>query len=204
MRSSTAQSLKFWITTLSLILIGGLAHGEQAVSFSLQDTEGREHKLADYRGKIVVLEFTNYHCPFVKKHYQKSANLPDLQKTYRSKGVVWLSICSSAPGKQGYMDSSAIKKEQALNGAAPSAYLIDADGRVGKALKAKVTPHLFVIGPKGDVVYGGGIDSIKSTKASDIAKAVPHLKHALDELLAGNPVSVKTSKAYGCSIKYAR
>ena len=175
-----------------------------APSFELKDSTGKTHSLSDYKDKIVVLEFVNYSCPFVKKHYDASGNIPSLQKAYKDKGVIWLSVCSSAEGKQGNFSSSELKKIHAKNGAQPSAYLIDASGLVGKAYGAKVTPHIFIIGKSGSLAYQGGIDSKKSTKASDIASAKPYVKNALDQLLAGKSVTTTKTKAYGCSVKYAK
>ena len=185
---------------LCLMSVGLFA--KTAPEFSLKDIDGKEYKLADYKGKIVVLEYVNYSCPFVKKHYNNSGNIPKLQDTYKGKDVIWLSICSSAEGKQGNYPVSKIKEIQSDNGASPTAYLIDADGKVGKSYRARVTPHIFIIDKAGAIAYDGGIDSIKSTKAADIKKATPYVKNALDELLAGKKVTVNKSKPYGCGVKY--
>lgn len=176
--------------------------GEPAPNFTLPAHDGKTHSLADYKGKTVVLEWTNAECPFVKKHYS-GGNMQGLQKTYTGKDVVWLSINSSAPGKQGAVDAAgatAIVKEK---GAAPTLVMLDAKGEVGKLYEAKTTPHMYVIDKTGKLVYAGGIDSESSADPADIAKATPYVKNALDEVLAGKPVSTAVTKPYGCSIKYA-
>jgi len=187
-----------------MIAVSTTLFAKNAPSFELKDSTGKTHSLSDYKDKIVVLEFVNYSCPFVKKHYDASGNIPSLQKAYKDKGVIWLSVCSSAEGKQGNFSASELTKLHAKNGAQPSAYLIDDSGLVGKAYGAKVTPHIFIIDKSGSLAYQGGIDSKKSTKASDIASAEPYVKNALNELLAGKPVSTTKTKAYGCGIKYAK
>lgn len=172
-----------------------------APGFTLTDSEGKEHSLADFKGKYVVLEWVNYDCPFVRKHY-RSGNMQQLQKTYRDKGVVWLSICSSAPGKQGHFELDDLKERIAEEEATPTAYLIDADGIVGKEYEAKTTPHMFVINPEGNLIYAGAIDDIASTDRDDIDKATNYVKAALDAGMAGEPVVVQSTKSYGCSVKY--
>jgi hypothetical protein len=149
----------------------------------------------------VVLEWVNYDCPFVKKHYG-SGNLPKLQKAYTGKGVVWLTINSSAPGKQGNFTSAEIESRSKAAGAAFSAYLLDSDGTVGRAYGAKTTPHMYVIDPAGKLVYAGGIDDKPSTDVADIASAKNFVSAALDEGMAGKAISVATSTPYGCSVKY--
>ena len=191
----------FYLLALSL---STTLFANTALEFELKDAKGNAHKLSDYKGKTVVIEFINYACPFVKKHYDASGNIPKLQKNFRNEGVIWLSICSSGKGKQGNYSSTELKKIQQSNGASPSAYLLDEDGIVGKAFGAKVTPHIFIIDTAGKLVYQGGIDSKKSTKASDIDKAEPYVKNALNELKQGKSVSKEKTKPYGCGIKYAK
>ena len=174
--------------------------GEPAPAFSTTDSNGKTVQLADYRGKFVVLEWSNAECPFVKKHY--AGNMQALQKEETAKGVAWLTVISSAPGKQGHVDgkqANALTKER---GAAPTAVLLDPTGKIGHAYDAKTTPHMFVIDPKGTLVYMGGIDSIASADAEDIPKAKPYVKLALAEALAGKPVTESVTKPYGCGIKY--
>lgn len=172
-----------------------------APDFTLVDSEGSRHSLTDFQGKWVVLEWVNYDCPFVRKHYG-SGNMQRLQKTYTEKGVVWLSVCSSAPGKQGHFSGSELKERIAKEKGAQTAYLVDEDGTVGKAYDAKTTPHMFIVDPKGILVYAGGIDDIASTNQDDIAKAVNYVGAALDAAMAGKPIATKGSKPYGCSVKY--
>jgi hypothetical protein len=177
------------------------AVGQAAPDFTLTDTNGKRHTLSQYKGKIVVLEWVNFECPFVGKHYQ-SGHMQQLQKTYTGRGVAWLSVNSSAPGKQGHYDAervNALVKEKA---ASPTAYLLDTDGTVGRAYGAKTTPHMFVIDAKGTLLYAGGIDDTPSTDLADIATARNYVSAALDEVLAGQPVKVTSSQPYGCSVKY--
>ena len=174
--------------------------GEAAPAFSTTDSNGKTVQLADYRGKFVVLEWSNAECPFVKKHY--AGNMQALQKEETAKGVAWLTVISSAPGKQGHVDgkqANALTKER---GAAPTAVLLDPTGKIGHAYEAKTTPHMFVIDPKGTLVYMGGIDSIASADVEDIPKAKPYVKLALAEAMAGKPVTEAVTKPYGCGIKY--
>jgi len=175
--------------------------GKPASDFTATDSNGKSHSLSDYKGKVVVLEWLNHGCPYVKKHYD-SGNMQKLQKTYTEKGVVWLSIISSAPGRQGYSTpeeaNETIKQKQAF----PTALLLDPDGIVGKLYDAKTTPHMYIIDSEGILVYNGAIDDIRSTNANDIANAKNYVQLALDELLAGKEITVKTSRPYGCSVKY--
>jgi peroxiredoxin len=175
--------------------------GRPAPGFTLTDSNGTPRALAGYRGKLVVLEWWNPECPFVGKHYG-SGNMQTLQKTWTGKGVVWLTVDSSAPGKQGHVDgprANALMKER---GASPTAVLLDPDGKVGRAYGAKTTPHMFVIDARGTVVYAGGIDDKPSTDRADVAPARNYVQAALDETMAGKPVTTPTSQPYGCSVKY--
>ncbi len=173
-----------------------------APAFTLTSATGASVSLADHRGKVVVLEWVNYDCPFVKKHYGAAGNMPALQREWTGKGVVWLSICSSAAGKQGHFTGQALTSRIAAEGASPTAYLIDADGTVGRAYAARNTPYMVIIAADGTVAYAGAIDSIRSTKAEDVAKATNHVAVALGELMAGKPVTTAKTAAYGCSVKY--
>jgi peroxiredoxin len=172
-----------------------------APPFTLSDQNGSTHSLSDFKGKTVVLEWVNFDCPFVRKHYN-SGNMQKLQKEYTAKGVVWLSVCSSAPGKQGYFKGDELKQRLGKEKAAPTAYLIDAEGNVGKAYGARTTPHMFVINKDGVLVYAGAIDDIASTDVDDIGKAKNDVAASLDAVMAGKPVEVKSSKSYGCGVKY--
>lgn len=149
----------------------------------------------------MVLEWSNDGCPFVQKHY-KSGNMQALQKAYTARNVVWLTVLSSAPGKQGHVDGAGADRLSSERGAAPTAVLLDASGALGKRYDAKTTPHLFVIDGNGVLAYAGAIDSIPSADAEDVAKATPYLKQALDAVLAGKPVAQPATPPYGCSIKY--
>ena len=184
-----------------LLLAADAKVGKPAPDFTLMDSHGKKHSLSDYKGKFVVLEWVNFGCPFVKKHYN-SGNMRKLQKIYTEKGVVWLSICSSAKGKQGYFETKKINQLLKEKGAAPTAYLTDAEGTVGKMYGAKTTPHMFVIDTTGVLIYAGGIDDKPSTKLKDIDGAFNYVQAALDSALAGKPVKIKTARPYGCSVKY--
>jgi len=175
--------------------------GQPAPAFTLTDTNDKTHNLADYKGKFVVLEWFNQQCPFVKKHYD-SANMQKLQKEYTKKGVVWLSICSSAEGRPGYFSPTEHNKMFAEKKAAPTAILIDSDGKVGHLYGAKSTPDMFVINPKGILIYAGAIDDKPSPDMSDIATAKNYVKAALDEAMSGKSVAIASTKSYGCSVKY--
>ena len=175
--------------------------GQPAPSFTLTDVAGQKRSLADFKGKTVVLEWVNFDCPFVGKHYG-SGNMQKLQKTYTGKGVVWLQVNSSAPGKQGHFPPAAVLEKNKERGAASTAYLLDGDGRVGQLYGARTTPHMYVVDTKGTLVYAGGIDDTPSTDEADVATAKNFVSAALDETLAGKPVTVATSQPYGCSVKY--
>lgn len=176
--------------------------GAPAPNFTLKDCTGKERSLADFKGKTLVLEWTNPGCPFVKKHYG-SGNMQKLQKDATAKGVVWLTICSSAPGKQGNMTPADVEKRCKEIDAAATAYLLDEDGKVGKLYGAKRTPEMYVINKEGILIYHGAIDDKKSPDPTDIASAKNYVDAALKETLAGKPVSTPKTEAYGCSVKYA-
>jgi peroxiredoxin len=175
--------------------------GEQAPALELRDADGKTAKLGDYKGKYVVLEWVNFQCPFVGKQYG-SGNMQELQKRYTAKGVVWLSICSSAPGKQGYVTGSQAKELVKERNGSPTRFLLDPKGKVGKAYGAKTTPHMFVIDPKGTVIYNGAIDDKPSTKREDVATAKNYLAAALDASMSGGKVEMAATQPYGCSVKY--
>ena len=173
-----------------------------APNFSLSNTYGETVSLSDYKGKYVVLEWTNHLCPYVVKHYG-SDNMQSLQRKYAEQDVVWLSIISSAPGKQGYVDADKANELTKTRGAEPSHVLFDPTGEVGKMYSAKTTPHMYIIDPNGELRYAGGIDSIKSANPDDIPKAENFLDMGLTALLSGQEVTRKLTPPYGCSIKYA-
>ncbi|MCC7439381.1 MAG: thioredoxin family protein [Armatimonadetes bacterium] len=173
----------------------------KAQDFTLVDAEGQPHKLSDYAGKYVVIEWLNHGCPFVQKHYN-SKNMQSLQKKYTDKGVIWLSIISSAPGKQGHSTPEQALAQMAEKGASPTAVLIDEDGAVGKMYGARTTPHMFVVAPDQTVIYQGAIDNIRSADPEDVPNATNYVGQALDESMSGQPVSVGITQPYGCSVKY--
>ncbi len=176
--------------------------GEAAPEFSLPGVDGKTVNLADFKGKTVVLEWFNKDCPFVRKHYD-SKNMQNLQKEITGKEVVWLMINSSAEGKEGHETAAAGLETLTKEGAAPTAYLLDADGKVGKLYDAKTTPHMFVIDKEGKLAYAGAIDDKASAYASDIEGAKNYVRAAVDALLAGQTVAEASTKSYGCSVKYA-
>jgi peroxiredoxin len=200
--SILASGLALVVAFVPPAVAAGAVVGSAAPAFSLSDTRGKPHRLADFAGKLVVLEWVNFDCPFVGKHYG-SGSMQKLQKEYTGKGVVWLSIGSSAPGKQGHYAADKLNTLISERGAAPTAYLLDEDGKVGRVYGAKTTPHMFIVDPKGMLIYAGGIDDTPSTDEADIASARNYVRAALDEALAGKAVTTPTSPPYGCSVKYA-
>ena len=175
--------------------------GQAAPNFKLADANGKAVSLSDFRGKTVVLEWHNPGCPFVKKHYD-SGNMQKSQAAAAKDNVVWLTINSGAPGKQGHMNGAEAKALVAKAGARPAAYLLDPRGVVGKTYDAKTTPHMYVVNKAGTLVYAGGIDDKPTANPADINGARNHVLAALAELKAGKAVSVTTSRPYGCSVKY--
>ncbi|PWQ93324.1 thioredoxin family protein [Leucothrix pacifica] len=174
--------------------------GQPAPDFQLIGSDGKTHKLSDYADKTVVLEWTNHDCPYVRKHY-RSGNMQKLQKQYTDKGVMWLSVISSAPGKQGYVSADEANKLTTSRDAAPTQVLLDPKGEVGRAYGARTTPHMYVI-EKGVMRYMGGIDSIASASTSDIEEAEPYVELALNSMLEGKPLAKAVTRPYGCSVKY--
>jgi peroxiredoxin len=193
-------------TPLVLPLFSGTALaatvGEAAPAFELKDTNGKTVRLADFKGKHVVLEWTNPGCPFVVKHYG-SQNMQALQKDATAKNVVWLTVNSTAKSASDYLEPAALQSKLVKDwGGAPSAVLMDESGSTGRAYAAKTTPHMYVIDPAGKLVFAGGIDDKRSANPADIKTAKNHVKAALSETLAGKAVSTPTATPYGCSIKY--
>ncbi|RZI78528.1 MAG: thioredoxin family protein [Variovorax sp.] len=187
-------------------LMGTAAHaapavGQKAPDFVAVDTGGKQHRLSDFAGKFVVLEWTNPGCPFVRKHYG-SGNMPATQKAATAKGAVWLAVNSTERAASDYLKPAALASWMNEQGAAPTATLMDEDGVIGQAYGARTTPHMFIIDPKGVLVYAGGIDSIASSRPDDIKAATNYVTQALGEVYGGKPISAASTKAYGCSVKY--
>lgn len=195
-----------------LVMLGGMVMiatlafaarvGEPAPDFTATDSNGQAHHLSDYRGKFVVLEWTNRGCPYTKKHYD-SGNMQRLQQEWTAKGVIWLTVLSSASGKQGYMtaveENAYLKQENAH----PTAALLDPTGALGHLYDAKTSPQMFVINPQGALIYDGAIDDRPTTDVADIQGAKNYLTLALEEATAGKSVSRPVTRPYGCSVKYS-
>lgn len=175
--------------------------GQPAPTFVATDSNGKAVRLADYKGKTVILEWTNSGCPFVQKHYG-SGNMQKTQGAARDAGVVWLTVNSGAPGKQGHFSGAQANAYVAGQKAKPSAYLIDSRGVIGRGYDAKTTPQIAIVDPAGTLVYQGGIDDKPTADPADIAGARNHVLAALDEMKAGKPISVAETRPYGCAVKY--
>lgn len=175
--------------------------GKKAPAFTLTDINGKPYSLSDASGKFVVLEWINHGCPFVKKHYETN-NMQNLQKEYTAKGVIWLSIASSAKGKEGYMAAEEWVANAPQYNSGATDVLLDEKGTVGKSYGAKTTPHMFVIDPAGTLINAGAIDDKPTYEKDTVPGAKNYVKAALDEAMAGKKVSVAETKSYGCSVKY--
>ena len=175
--------------------------GQSAPDFSGTGSDGKNYHLADYRGKYVVLEWHNNGCPYTQKHYN-SGDMQRLQKEWTEKGVVWFTVISSAPGKQGYINANAENAYMAKMGAAPTAALLDPTGAIGHLYDAKTTPQMIVINPQGVVVYDGAIDNRPTSNLKDISGATNYVRLALEQSLSGKPVETAATRPYGCSVKY--
>ena len=176
--------------------------GNPAPPFTLPSSNGPGVTLADLRGKVVVLEWTNHDCPYVRKHYDTS-NMQSLQKEATGQGVAWLTVISSAPGTQGHVTAAQANALTATRSAAPTAVLFDPTGVVGKAYGATNTPHMYVITKDGTLVYAGAIDDKPTTRKSDVQGAHNYVRAALAAVAAGQPVKEPVTRAYGCTVKYA-
>src|SRR5271168_1393127 len=185
----------------ALPLILSWKNGEPAPEFTGTASNGKTVRLADYRGKYVVLEWHNNGCPYVGKHY-KSGNMQRLQKQWTGQGVVWLTILSSAPGNQGYVTASQENDYLAKMQAAPTAALLDPTGQIGHLYDAKTSPQMIVINPQGVVIYDGAIDDKPTTDLNDVPGATNYVSRALEEVMAGKPVETAATRPYGCSVKY--
>ena len=199
------MKFKILITFLISFLSMGEANVDRkAPEFSLLNQDNERVLLSQFKGKNVVLEWTNHECPFVKRHYETN-NMQELQKNYTDQNVVWLSIVSSAPKKQGFINNKQAKELTVQRGAHPSHVLIDENGDVGRLYKAKTTPHMYVIDGSGMLRYNGAIDNLGMTGAlfnTDLSKAKNYVRLAMDALLGGSDVLEKETRPYGCSVKY--
>ena len=175
--------------------------GQPAPDFTLTDVSGKAVKLADQKGKYVVLEWVNPDCPYVQKHYN-SANMPNLQKEYGGRQVVWLTINSTREGHSEFKSPQQMSGWMKEKGGTPAATLLDRDSKVGKMYGAVTTPHMYVIDPKGTLVYAGAIDDKRSTNLADVKTAKNYVRVALEESMAGKPVSNASTSPYGCTVKY--
>jgi len=182
-------------------VLAGIRIGSIAPEFTLPGADGKQYHLSQFKGKTVVLEWFNHQCPFVRKHYN-SNNMQNIQKRYQQKGIVWLAVLSSAPGKQGYLEAKEAQRVFAENGARLTAALLDPSGKIGKLYGAKTTPHMYIIDPQGNLVYNGAIDNISSANPADIKRATNYVSKALDQSLNGSPISNAQTRPYGCSVKY--
>jgi len=192
---------------VSLLFSGGeaqasVANGAQAPDFSVQDANGQTRRLSEFRGRTVVLEWTNHGCPYVRKHYD-SRNMQTLQQEATADGVVWLQIISSAPGEQGYLDAAGARARVQTDNAHPTATLLDPTGTVGRAYGAMTTPHMYVINAQGVLVYQGAIDDRPSARPASLEGATNYVRAALADVAAGRPVRTAQTTPYGCNVKYA-
>ncbi|HTC93135.1 MAG TPA: redoxin domain-containing protein [Terriglobales bacterium] len=190
---------------LGLLLFSAAAFaarvGESAPDFTATDSNGKVQKLSDYKGKFVVLEWTNQSCPYTRKHYE-SGNMQKLQKEWTQKGVAWFTVVSSAPGAQGYVTATEENDYVKKVNAAPTAVLLDPKGDLGHLFAAKTTPHMFIIDPSGKLIYNGAIDDHPTTDVSDIAGSTNYVSQALEQAMSGKPIAEAATRPYGCSVKY--
>lgn len=198
------NSLIVSCSVLAMVAAGfAVKVGEPAPGFGAVDSTGKMQRLSDYKGKYVVLEWHNQGCPFTQKHYE-SGNMQRLQKEWTAKGVVWLTVISSAPGKQGFVTPSQENDYLKKMNAVPTAVLMDPAGTLGHLYDAKTTPDMYIIGPAGNLIYEGAIDDKPTTEQSDIAGAKNYVNAALTEAKGGKPVSDPATRPYGCSVKYGK
>lgn len=197
--------MKAAVTVATLVLAWGSAFalkpGEQAPDFKGTDSNGKTQTLAQYRGKYVVLEWTNRDCPYTRKHYA-SGNMEALQKQWTAKGVVWLTVISSAPGEQGYATAAQENEYLEKMHAAPTAVVLDPSGGIGRLYDAKTTPNMFVVDPSGKLVYEGAIDDQPTPDPASLKDARNFVSAALEQSMSGQPVATPVTRPYGCSVKY--
>ena len=199
--------LKLLTTTLAAVAVAGAAFaagpdlGKPAPDFAAADTTGKPVKLSDFKGKLVILEWSNHQCPYVRKHYG-AGNMQKTQEAARAMGVTWITIISSAPGEQGHVNAAEANKLTTERNAKPHHVVLDPKGQIGRLYVARVTPHMFIIGTDGKLLYKGGIDSIRSSRQSDIASAKNYVTAALGEIKGGKQIADADTVAYGCTIHY--
>ena len=201
------RKVSSWVVFVSTLLVfaprvWAVRVGEPAPDFTATDSNGAVRHLSDYKGKFVVLEWSNRGCPYVRKHYG-SGNMQRLQQEWTGRGITWLTVISSAPGTQGYVTAGEENAQLEKTNARPTAALLDPTGQVGHLYDAKTSPHMFVINPQGILIYDGAIDDKPTTDRADVATAKNYVSQALNEAMAGKGVSLRTSRPYGCSVKYA-
>jgi AhpC/TSA family len=198
---SHRKLLSFILTALTLPAIA-VTPGTSAPDFKGTDSTGAQHTLSEYRGKFVVLEWANQGCPYDRKHYL-SGSMESQQREWTAKGVIWLSVISSAPGEQGYVTPAEENTYLKTMHAAPTAALLDPNGTIGRLYEAKTTPHIFVIDPTGKLIYQGAIDDKPTTEQEDLKGARNYLNETLNAAMAGKPIQVASTRPYGCTVKYA-
>jgi peroxiredoxin len=189
------------LITFSLTTYAGVEVGKAAPDFTGVDSNGKQHSLSQYKGKTVVLEWTNHDCPYVKKHYN-SGNMQKLQKDATANDIVWLSIISSKPGKQGHVSSKQANQLTQSRNAAPTAVILDESSEIGMLYGAKTTPHMYIVDKSGQLVYMGGIDDNPSKNEDDIPTSKNYVSAGLDALAAGKSIENSITRPYGCSVKY--
>jgi peroxiredoxin len=192
-----------YLLALFILLATALAArvGEAAPDFTATDSNGKTHHLSDYKGKYVVLEWHNQGCPYTRKHYD-SGNMQHLQKEWTARGVVWFTVISSAPGTQGYVTAGEENQYVRKIKASPTAVLLDPDGALGHLYAARTTPHMYIIDPRGTLIYNGAIDDHPTSDAADIASSRNYVSSALEAAMTGKPVTDPATRPYGCSVKY--
>jgi len=189
------------LAAISLTTHAAVNVGQPAPDFTGLDSYGKQHSLSQYKGKTVILEWTNHDCPYVKKHYN-SGNMQALQKDATANGIVWLSIISSSPGKQGHVSGKQANELSASRNASPTAVILDESSEIGLLYGAKTTPHMYIVDKSGQLVYMGGIDDTPSKDEDDISKSKNYVRAALDEMAASQAIKKSITRPYGCSVKY--
>ena len=196
----------FCLLAIAALLALGTAHaapsvGQKAPDFTLADTSGKTVKLSDFKGKHVVLEWNNPGCPYVRRHYD-SANMQTLQKEVTGKNVIWLAVNSTADSHPDYLAAAQLGRWMVQQKAAPTATLMDEDGKVGQTYGARTTPHMYLVDPQGMLIYAGGIDNLPSARGAEQKSATNYVRQGVNEALAGKTLSKPVTAPYGCSVKY--